>query len=322
MGLNTEASAALVYLILYAIIFAVVVWCYLTGRMRLRSRYSIILFHITIRLASQATGLAFGIVGYDNTNLLVAYFILGAEGYFTLVLCAYRFLISWHYHNFESGNSWLERRYPPGTPWHVRLGDSMSIFSNKGSPMGIMHWFLIAANTIIIVGGSQTAGASARLQSGEWTYSQFTDSLNRAKIFRTTGQAIFLLINSLLLFSIVRTIRQWKRENPTKGVHPTLWVLLMAWPLLFVRGIYGVLAGVLPTFNYFAPQNYTATGLSNSFVISEYILGTTMEWASCVLLVLTRYTSRNDPPKQPLKEWVDKGLVEKSNVAAPGVETP
>jgi len=76
MGLNTETSAALVYLILYAILFVVLVAGYLTGRLRWRSRYTIILFHVTVRLASQGTGLAFGFVGYSNTDLLVAYFIL------------------------------------------------------------------------------------------------------------------------------------------------------------------------------------------------------------------------------------------------------
>ena len=79
MGLKTEASAALVFLILYAILLTFLLFGYFTGRLRLRSRYSVILFHVTIRLASQATGLAFGVVGYANTSLLVAYFILGGE---------------------------------------------------------------------------------------------------------------------------------------------------------------------------------------------------------------------------------------------------
>lgn len=75
-GLNNEASAALVFLILYSILFVILVFGYVTKRLQLRSRYSTIMFHVTVRLASQATGLAFGIVGFENTNLLVAYFIL------------------------------------------------------------------------------------------------------------------------------------------------------------------------------------------------------------------------------------------------------
>jgi hypothetical protein len=77
MALNTEASAALVFLILYAVLFVAMAYGYVTRRIRLRSRHTIIFFHVAIRLASQATGLAFGILGYSATNLLVAYFILG-----------------------------------------------------------------------------------------------------------------------------------------------------------------------------------------------------------------------------------------------------
>lgn len=36
-------------------------------------------------------------------------------------------------------------------------------------------------------------------------------------------------------------------------------------------------------------------------------MGTTMEWVSCALLILTYYTSRNDPKKGDLKEWTDIG---------------
>lgn len=85
MGLNTEASAALVYLVLYTILFAIMLYGYATRHFRFGSRYTVILFHVTIRLASQATGLAFGVVGYANTSLLVAYFILGGMSIFTFL---------------------------------------------------------------------------------------------------------------------------------------------------------------------------------------------------------------------------------------------
>jgi hypothetical protein len=68
-----------VYLILYTILFGTLLFGYFVGRLRLRSRYTIILFHVVVRLASQATGVAFGVVGYANISLLVAYFILGGE---------------------------------------------------------------------------------------------------------------------------------------------------------------------------------------------------------------------------------------------------
>ena len=54
---------------------------------------------------------------------------------------------------------------------------------------------------------------------------------------------------------------------------------------------------VLPAFNYFNPGNYGTTGLDDSSVVSEYIVGTMMEWGSCTLPMLTYLTSRNDPKK-------------------------
>ena len=82
-----------------------------------------------------------------------------------------------------------------------------------------------------------------------------------------------------------------------RGVHPMLWILLCVWPLLVARGVYGVLSPVVPAFNYFSVSNYDENGLKNAFVVSEYLLGTTTEWTSCALLMLTYVTSRNDPKR-------------------------
>ncbi|KAF7973628.1 hypothetical protein HWV62_14816 [Athelia sp. TMB] len=306
MGLSNETSAALVFLVLYAILFITLILGYLTRQLGLRSRYTILAFHITIRLASQATGLAFGIVGFANYRLLVAYFVLGAEGYFTLVYCAFRFLISWQNHNSATHDSWLEPRRPKGQPFLQRLQQSLTLSgSSGGSPMSTIHVLLIAANTIIVVGGSLLAG-------GDMV--QFYKNLLTSKGLRVTGQAIFLLINIFLLYCLVRTINEARRENPGQRVHPTLLLLLAAWPLLFVRGIYGVLAGLLPTFNYFDPGNHTDTGLTNSFVASEYVLGTAMEWTSCLLLLSTWYTSRKDPKKAELEMM---GIGSRTGVSGP-----
>ena len=119
---------------------------------------------------------------------------------------------------------------------------------------------------------------------------------------RTVGQSTFLAINVFLLYCILDAIRQSRLEKPNKSTHPTLLILLAIWPCLFVRGLYGVMSGVLPAFNYFNPDNYGPTGLKDSFLASEYIMGTTMEWVSCSLLMLTYITSRNDTKKADLEE--------------------
>ena len=231
----------------------------------------------------------------------------GAEGYFTLVFCTYRFLIEWQCHNLACRDSWLERRQPPGTPWYQRFSDSIDLFGRKRRPMTLIHWFLIGANTLIIVGGSQLAGASGSTDSDK------AATLRSSKILRTIGQSVFLSINAFLLYCVLDSIRSYKRE---KGkIHPTLWILLVCWPLLFVRGIYGILSGVLPAFSYFNPANYGETGLKAGFIVSEYILSTTMEWTSCALLMLTFVTSLNDPPLEPLEEWDQSGEMKRVNGA-------
>ncbi|KAG6835051.1 hypothetical protein H0H93_005276 [Arthromyces matolae] len=225
-----------------------------------------------------------------------------AEGYFTLVLCAYRFLIDWHYHNLEAHDSWLEPRFPPDYPRHRRIIESFSLFGSKRNPMAIMHVWLILANALIVSGGSSLAG-------GMEDYTQFLHKLHKSKIMRTIGQSVFLTFNTLLLFLIIYTIRQYRREQqgkPTTTIHPTLLILLITWPFLFVRGLYGILSGIYGPFNYFYLSNYDANGLKDSFVISEYILATTMEWTSCSLLMFSYITSLNDPPIPPLPSWKDQ----------------
>src|SRR5882762_11917455 len=140
---------------------------------------------------------------------------------------------------------------------------------------------------------------------GSNTVKDFNSNLSTAKIMRTVGQSIFLTINVFLLYCILDTTRQSHWEYSGKRTHPTLLVLVAIWPFLFIRGLYGIMSGVFPAFNYFNPANYEAKGLRTSFVISEYIMGTTMEWASCMLLMVTYLTSWNDPKKANLE--VDEG---------------
>jgi hypothetical protein len=168
--------------------------------------------------------------------------------------------------------------------------------------MSFIHNLLVIGNSLLITGGSMLAGGHSNVH-------QLNANLVNEKVMRVVGQSIFLLVNVYLLYCIFRVIKECKLEN--KGVvHPTLRILLAIWPLLIIRGIYGVLAAVVPALNYFNFANYTAYGLKDAFVISEYILGTTMEWTSCALLILTWVTSRHDPRYDPKKEkWKDELIV-------------
>ncbi|PWN52773.1 hypothetical protein IE53DRAFT_384749 [Violaceomyces palustris] len=295
------ASASLVFLILYFIVFVILNFLLFTGRIKFRSRWAVIYFHVAVRLASQACGLAFGILVWKNTQVLTAYFILGAEGYFTLVLCTARFLISWHNHHF--GDSWLEHRRDRRVklPWYQHVKLSFGISSIKERPFNMVEWYLIAANALIIAGGSLNSSAA------------FDDTLsatkrnsldNTAKIMRTIGQSIFLAINVGLFVCIIVTVQQCRRvkQGSRWFGHPTLLLLILTWPFLATRGIFGVLQSAMPEFSYFNTDNFTQTGFTGIFLTEEFCMATMPEWVSCALLLGTYLTSRGDPPKPPIEE--------------------
>ncbi|KAJ7433735.1 hypothetical protein FB451DRAFT_1572369 [Mycena latifolia] len=306
-----EAGAALVFLIGYLAIFGWMIFAYLTHRIKWRSRYSLLFFHVTIRVASQGCGIGFGVLGFRNTNLFLAFLILGAEGYFSLVLCAFRFVISWHQHNLASGESWLEPRDAPNTNKlrkffiFLFLGPLAFLFYHD-NPMVAFHCVLILANVAIVVGGSYLAGA-------DYTDPNSADTRNRlliSKIARTTGQGVFLTCNALLLVIILVTIRNNRRDGDArkkKGtVHPTLVLLLIAWFPLIVRGIFGILQSAVWSLSYYNPDNYRASGFTPRFTAIEYVLGVLTEWLACVLLNLTYLTSKNDPKKTPIGQPAGK----------------
>ena len=132
------------------------------------------------------------------------------------------------------------------------------------------------------------------------------------RALRTAGQAGLLMANMLFTCCIVNTIRQSRRENHGKRTHPALLLLLATCPLLLIRGLYGVMSGIVPGFNYYDLNNYGQTGLPSSFVVSEYIMGTSMEWVSCALLMLTYFTSLNDSGMADLEVY-SEGKKDASN---------
>ncbi|KAJ7123532.1 hypothetical protein C8R44DRAFT_852437 [Mycena epipterygia] len=307
---TAEAGTALGFLIGYLVVFAWMLLAYLAHLIKWRSRYSLIFFHIIVRIASQGCGIAFGILGFRNTSVFLAFLILGAEGYFSLVLCAFRFLVSWHQHNLASGTSWLEpRETPAGAPppnktrkllVFIFLGP-FALLIYRNNPMVAIHSILVLANVAIIIGGAYLAGAT------DYTDLSSPDTQRRlqvSKVTRTAGQGVFLACNAILLIAILHTIRENLRhgdraQRPGKAprVHPTLVILLLAWFPLVVRGTFGILQSAIFQLSYFNPANYTASGFKPSFTAIEYGLGVLPEFLTCVLLNLTYVTSLHDAPR-------------------------
>lgn len=85
-------------------------------------------------------------------------------------------------------------------------------------------------NILVIAGGAILAGS----------FSDPTADVTTAKALRTAGQAIFLVINVAFMLCVVRAISQSRKE--TGRIHPTLYLLLLVWPFLLVRGVYGILS--------------------------------------------------------------------------------
>lgn len=274
------ASASLVFLVLYAILFLFLAHLYISRKVPLLSRWLVLLLHVTVRVAAQACGLSFGIVGYGNIGVLVAYYILGAEGYFTLVVCTARFLIAWQ-RNHWSGYSWLEPIDPSKerNGWKKRFR-RMFQWKKEGSKseshiaLVMFDWLLAGANAIIIVGGSFSAAA---YRDKSLTQGQIRSKLDSSKAMRAAGQAIFLAVNMALLACVAVTVHQHRyhrySSSPTEGGsdtlthqkedetpvvgekrrpwygHVTLLLLLVTWPFLAIRGAFGVVQAILPDLN-------------------------------------------------------------------------
>lgn len=173
--------------------------------------------------------MTFFLVGIDCLTLLC----------FVQVLCAYRFLVSWHQHNLPSRESWLEPRRDKAKESSTKkivagifLGPFAFVLYPKDLMLA-MHSVLIIANVLIVVGGSYLAGAMNK-SADEQEQRQ-----NIAKILRTVGQSIFLACNALFLAAILATIGKERKEG--RRIHGTLIILLICWFPLIIRGIFGVL---------------------------------------------------------------------------------
>ncbi|SPO47623.1 uncharacterized protein PSANT_05311 [Moesziomyces antarcticus] len=322
------ASASIVFLILYLFLFIFLAALFALRKVPWKSRWLVLLLHVLCRLASQACGLAFGIVGYSNINVLVAYYVLGAEGYFTLVVCLSRYLIAWQRQHWR-GYSWME----PVDPYAPKHGKAKMRFKqlfewkkSKDEPKSahallVVDWLLIAANVIIIVGGSLSAAA---YRDSDLTYTQREDKLKTSRGMRAAGQAVFLAINILLLVCIIVSMHQHRQHRFDNGGpnrqedepvqdrknvpdqslgqserrpwygHKTLALIYLTWPFLAVRGIFGVAQAVVPDLNYFNSEVYDANNLTQQFVTEETCMVTMMEFISATLIALTYFTTRSE----------------------------
>ncbi|KAJ7690102.1 hypothetical protein B0H17DRAFT_595520 [Mycena rosella] len=187
-----------------------------------------------IRLASQACGIGFGVLGLTNPDLFLAFLTL---------------------HNLAGGESWLEPRNPPirkkvrKSILFVLIGP-LAFLLYRDNPMVMFHCILILANAAIVVGGSYIAG----VDYGDFDSVDTRKRLQVSKISRTAGQMVFLAGNAMLLLLIIVTIRNNRRDEDARNkkgtVHLTLMLILIAWFPLIVRGVFRILQASIFSLSY------------------------------------------------------------------------
>ncbi|QFZ25483.1 hypothetical protein EJF18_10579 [Clavispora lusitaniae] len=259
-NLGAAASFYLALYVIYGLFMTAVVF-----KKGFKTVYTFLWVFGLIRFSGQLCGVVYAKLGPSHYQWLIAYLVLGAEGYLTLILAAFRFTCKAQIRQF--GFSWVLT----SGPFNCRLfGKPLSwklIFQNL---------VLIPANVFIIIGGVMLAGMDSEQLENHY------EEVNLSKGLRTTGQAVFVFVT----FTVVAfNIHVYAKEK----VRNCLTIAVMcASPFLLVRGIFGILAIHVTDMNYFDASNYTSGGsASHKLTIYEYVLGTTMEFIVACCLVST-----------------------------------
>lgn len=279
---GAESIAALTFLVLYGILFLLLT-IHVFPSLGFRSVYTFLFFHTIVRLSALGCGIGSGLVGYSNVSFLLAFFTLGVQGHFTLILCAYLFLVNWRY---------------------IEAGKKLNVYLKWA-----FHLLLTTSNVVAIVGWSELSSIKGK----DINAPDVLHTRDRAKNLRVGGQAVFLVVSIIILFFTILEMQNYKRRQAETreskagvgvtaggvssapklwfGVHRTLWLMLGAFQLLIVRGAYGILEDILSNFDMFNLDNYEDGRLKATFVSSQYLFSVFMEWGSCRLLLATFWTS-------------------------------
>lgn len=272
------AAAGLTFFILYT--FYCIAAFNVVRKEGWKTIYTYLVMYGVIRFAGQLCGVVFSRLGIDHYQWLIAYLVLGAEGYFVLVLFGMNLIIQAQ--REIVGWSWLkptkeQRKTKTVTGWFKKL-------SMKFPFKSVFHLILIPANVLIIYGGSSTAGKTSEDLIND-------SSLTTSRALRATGQAVFLTLTIVVI--VLAIYLYWK-----EGIkHLKLYSVLMAAPFITVRGIFGVLSIYISNMDYYNFQNYNDKGLKSLFITYEYVLGTTMEFITASIYMASYYYLKYNQPQ-------------------------
>lgn len=261
--------AASIFLAIYTLYLGLTT--YILVKKGFRSVYTSIWFFTVFRFSGQLCGVVYAKLGPNHWQWLIAYLVLGAEGYFALIFAAFRFTTRGQVK--ETGVSWVTST---GPSWgRGKLAKTWS---------GLFHMVLIPANALVITGGSMLAGIS--------DLSQQNGDVTTSRILRTVGQSLFVSMSVILIILNFYVYFYERVRN-----HFTVTVMI-AGPFLIVRGIFGILAIYITQMNYFQLSNYLGNGVNHHLVIFEYVLSTTMEFIASVALILNYFFDQDLAPKK------------------------
>ena len=300
--------------------------------------YRILLMFGLFRVAGQLCGVAFSVLGVEHWQWLIAYLVFTAEGYFTLIVAAFYFIVQCQVK--QTGSSWLlnhkdEVDIKSGSDErgsdenasdenanaeivsYEKASDEKGGYRKKGdeeasggkwkkrkssvSWSAVFYMFLIPANAFIVGGGSLLTGANADELNKE------TGKVSTSKALRTTGQTIFLIQTVIVVLLLIYVYVKEKIRGRT------MYLLFAASPFLLVRGIFGIMSIYVDKMNYYKLSNYTAEGLTSDFVAYEYCLATTMEFVAACLLISNYYLDREAKvvDKEKIEEFEKESIFKK-----------
>lgn len=272
----SSGIAASIFLAIYT--FYTPFMCFIIYKRGFETIFGFLWFFAIIRFGGQLCGVVYEKLGTDHWQWLIAYLVLGAEGYFALILAV--FYTTCKAQEVGVGKSFLKESGPA----HFNL--SIPILSRLGKTWSaIFLTVLVPANVLLIIAGISLAGVTTE------DVEQQSSLIRNSKVLRTIGQSMFLGLTCTAIIANIGVI--WYQR--VRNLYTT--VALIAAPFLFVRGIFGVLSIYISSMNYFNIANYLH-GLSSQVVMFEYVLGTTMELLASLSLsspfLLDKKNPKND----------------------------
>ncbi|ODV88638.1 hypothetical protein CANCADRAFT_29057 [Tortispora caseinolytica NRRL Y-17796] len=278
-------SASAVFLAAYMVLGLALAYLLITKRAPRAWRNLWLAIHILLRIAAQISSVGFGVEGFRNVNWMYAYFVLGVEGTTSIIICWARFFIAFQMKVW--GNSYLEPRRPEGmSTWRYQL-------YSLSSPVVFGHIFIITANVLLVVGGVVS------LNNHTDTDDEYHPTKNTLGL-RVAAYALFMsIVQSIAAYTIVEI-----RKCVSHGLkHTCLKIVLLVWPFLTIRVIFGILSCTVDIFDLNNPALYTSLdGFPSSYVAAESCLGIFPEFASATFLVISNSLWNHIQPAQDIEQ--------------------